>query len=326
MHRRPSRTLRLRALLALAALPLGCVTIDLPGGPPPPLVETVVHGESGPKILMLSLDGILTSAPEATLFGSGESPLARAREELDKAREDDRIRALLVRIDSPGGTVSASDTLYREILRFKRERGVPVVAQMMGVAASGGYYVAMAADRVIAQPTSLTGSIGVIFGGVNLAGLMQKIGVENQTLVSGPYKDAGSMLRPMSDAERSQLQSVLMDMYDRFVTVVEAGRPELPPERIAALADGRVYSADQALEHGLVDEIGGIEDAVEAARLAAGLSEARVVSYHRPREYRSNLYSASLPARGLDLSVSAGLPRLPGAAFLYLWSSGLPGL
>jgi protease-4 len=320
MHRRPSRPVRLRALLVvLAALPLGCITIDLPGGPPPPLVETVVHGESGGKILMLSLDGVLTGVPETNFFGGGESPVARAREELERAREDDSIRGLLVRIDSPGGTVSASDTLHQEILRFKRDRGVPVIAQLMGLATSGGYYVAMAADRVIAQPTSVTGSIGVIFGGVNLAGLMEKIGIEDQTLVSGPYKDAGSMLRPMSDAERVQLQSVLLDMFERFVDVVVQGRPQLTPERIRALADGRIYSASQALDHGLVDEIGSIEDAVEATRLAAGLSKARVVTYHRPREYRNNLYSASLPAKRFDFQLSAALPRLPSATFLYLW-------
>jgi protease-4 len=324
MHRRPSRPAALRALIAVAALPLGCITINLPGGPPPPLVETVVHGESGDKILMLSLDGVLSGMPDTDLFGGGESPVARAREELEKAREDDAIRALLVRIDSPGGSVSASDNLYQEILRFKRERNVPVVAQLMGVAASGGYYVSMAADRVLAQPTTVTGSIGVIFGGVNLAGLMEKIGVENQTLVSGPYKDAGSMLRPMSDAERGQLQSVLDDMFERFVDVVVQGRPRLAPERVRALADGRIYSASQALEQGLVDGIGSIEDAVAAARREAGLSEARVVSYHRPREYRSNLYSATLPSRRFDLQLSAALPKLPQASFLYLWPSGFP--
>jgi protease-4 len=319
MHRHDSPLGRRLALVLLAALPLGCISINLPGGPPPPLVETVVHGESGEKILLLSLDGILTGVPEARFFGSGISPVARVQEELERAREDDSVRGLLLRINSPGGTVTASDVLYQAILRFKRERGVPVVAQLMGVAASGGYYVAMAADRVIAQPTTVTGSIGVIFGGVNLAGLMEKIGVEDQTLVSGPFKDAGSMLRPMSDAERAQLQSVLTDMYDRFVEVVGQGRPGLQGEAIRELADGRIYSAPQALELGLVDQIGSLEDGVEATRLAAGLSEARVVTYHRPREYRNNLYSASVDAPRFDLDLRAALPRLPSAGFLYLW-------
>lgn len=311
--------LRALTLVVFALQPLGCITIDLPGGPPPPLVETVVHGDSGEKILQLSIDGILTGEPKAEFFGSGESPVARVREELERARKDDSIRGLLLRINSPGGTVSASDLLYQEILRFKQERAIPVVAQFMGIATSGGYYVAMAADHVIAQPTSVTGSIGVIFGSVNIAGLMEKIGVEDQTLVSGPFKDAGSMLRRMSEAERAQLQSVLEDMYARFVFVVQQGRPDLGPEKIASLADGRIFSAPQALEHGLIDQIGGIEDGVEAAQRAAGLAEARVVTYHRPREYRNNLYSASLPSPHFDFDLRAALPRLPSGAFLYLW-------
>jgi protease-4 len=319
MHRRLLGRRPLLGLLALALLPLGCITINLRGGPPEKLVETTVHGKSGSKILLLSLDGVLTEKPEAQIFGTGESIVARVREELEKARKDDEIRALLLRINSPGGTVSASDNLYDEILRFKRERKLPVVAQLMGLATSGGYYVAMAADHVIAQPTSVTGSIGVIFGGVNLAGLMEKIGVEDQTLVSGAFKDAGSALRRMSPEERAQLQSVLGDMFDRFLQVVGDGRPELEAEAIARLADGRIYSAPQALSEGLVDEVGSIDTAVSTAERAAGLERSRVVTYHRPREHRANLYSASLTTPRFDLDIRRALPQLPSAAFLYLW-------
>jgi len=316
---RPGRAPLLLGLLLLALLPLGCITIHLPGGPPSELVETTVHGKSGPKILLLSLDGVLSEKPETELFGSGVSIVARVREELEKARADDSIRALLLRINSPGGTVSASDILYDEILRFKRERDVPVVAQLMGLSTSGGYYVAMAADRVVAQPTTVTGSIGVIFGGVNLAGLMEKIGVEDQTLVSGSFKDAGSVLRRMSPEERAQLQSVLEDMFSRFVDVVAGGRPKLDEETVRRLADGRIYSGPQALSNGLVDEIAGIDAAVTIAERAAGLQQSRVVTYHRPREFRNNLYSASLAAPRFELGIRSALPALPSATFLYLW-------
>ncbi|HXK25697.1 MAG TPA: signal peptide peptidase SppA [Myxococcota bacterium] len=311
--------------LAIAPLSLACVSIELPGGVPQALMETTVEGAGSAKILLLQIDGVLTDEPEASWYGlRRESPVARVREELDRARRDDSIDALLVRIDTPGGTVTASDLLYQEILRFKHERGVPVVAQLMGMATSGGYYVAMSADTVIAHPTTVTGSIGVIFAGVNLSGLMAKYGVADQTLTSGPFKDAGSPLRPMRPDERAQLQSVIDDMYQRFLDVVRRGRPALAPDEVARLADGRIYSAQQALANGLVDRIGDVEDAVELARTRAGVEEARVVTYHRPREYRKNLYTAEADESAPRVEWPMRRLQLPQPAFLYLWApSGL---
>jgi len=311
--------------LAIAPISLACVSIDLPGGVPQPLMETTVEGEGSAKILLLQIDGVLTDEPESSWYGlRRESPVARVREELDRARRDDSIDALLLRIDTPGGTVTASDLLYQEILRFKQERGVPVVAQLMGMATSGGYYVAMSADTVIAHPTTVTGSIGVIFAGVNLSGLMAKYGVADQTITSGPFKDAGSPLRPMRPDERAQLQSVIDDMYQRFLDVVRRGRPALAPEEVSRLADGRIYSAQQALANGLVDRIGDVEDAVELARTRAGLEEARVVTYHRPREYRKNLYTAEASESAPQVEWPIPRLQLPQPAFLYLWApSGL---
>jgi len=312
------------ALCALAALSGACVSIELPGGVPPPLVETTVFGSAGPKILMLQIDGVLSEESESSWLGlRRESVVARVREELDRARDDQAIAALLVRIDTPGGTVTASDLIYQEILRFKRERGVPVVAQLMGMATSGGYYVAMSADAVIAHPTTVTGSIGVIFTGLNLSGLMDKLGVADQTITSGKFKDAGSPLRPMRPEERAQIQSVIDDMYQRFLSVVREGRPSLAPEQVAKLADGRIYSAQQALANGLVDQVGGIEETVGVARARAGLAEARVVTYHRPREYRKNLFTAALAQGAPEADVWPGPKlRLPEPAFLYLWAPG----
>jgi protease-4 len=295
------------------------------GGVREPLIETVIYGKSGPKIALIDIDGVISEqAEDSQLFEPPqEGMLARVREQLDHAREDASVKALLLRIDSPGGSVTASDILHEEVLRFKRERGVPVVAHFMGVAASGAYYVAMAADEVIAQPTTVTGSIGVIFVGLNLSGLMQKIGVTDQTLTAGDAKDAGSWLRPMKPAERAHLQSVLDDMHARFKKVVVAGRPRLDAKRVDALADGRIYSADQALANGLVDGLGDLEQAVAATQRRAGLANARVVVYHRPREYRQNLYTEA-PAipRSLRLELAPPLP-LPRPGFLYLWAPGL---
>jgi protease-4 len=314
------------ALLAsLALTSSGCLTVQFFGGVSEPLVETVIYGESGPKIALVDIDGVISDqAEDQQLFEPPEeSMLARVREQLDHARKDAEVKALLLRIDSPGGSVTGSDILHQEVMRFKRDRQVPVVAHFMGVAASGGYYVAMAADEVIAQPTTVTGSIGVIFLGLNLSGLMKKIGVTDQTLTAGDAKDAGSWLRPMKPAERAQLQSVLDDMHARFKKVVLAGRPQLDAKRVDALADGRIYSADQALANGLVDAVGDLEQAVAAARKRAGLGSARVVVYHRPREYRKNLYTEA-PAipRSLRLELAPPLP-LPRPGFLYLWAPGL---
>ena len=142
---------------------------------------------------MLEVDGVITETSDvADFFGTvSEGMVGRVREELDRARSDDQVKALVLRINSPGGTVTGSDLLYDEIRRFKQERKVPVVAQLMGTAASGGYYVALAADEIHAERTTVTGSIGVIFSGFNLAGLMEKLGIENQTITSGGFKDAG---------------------------------------------------------------------------------------------------------------------------------------
>ena len=306
---------------------LGCVTIDLPLGGRGELEEKVVLGTRGPKILMLDIDGVLSEEDEegSLGFGGRESAVARVREQLDRAREDGEVRAVLLRIQSPGGTVTASDILYREILRFKEETKRPVVAQCMGLCASGGYYVAMAADRVLAHPTSVTGSIGVIFSGLSLAGLMEKIGVEDQTLTSGPFKDAGSPLRRMTPAEHAQLQSVIDDLFAGFVEVVRRGRPALAAEAVTRLADGRIYSARQAKEAGLVDDLGYLPEAVDELKRRIGAAETRVVVYHRPREWRENLYSASAaPEPRLLRDDSSRLAvALGGPTFLYLWSPGL---
>ena len=310
---------------ALAAL--GCISVNLPLSGGGPLEEAVVDGESGPKIVMVDVAGSLTTHPDSGRFGLGgrESPTARMREQVDRALEDEEVAALLLRIDSPGGTEIASEMLYREVRRFKQETKRPVIAQLVGAGTSGAYYVAMAADEVRAYPSTITGSIGVIIAGLNLSGLMERFGVANQTLTTGPYKDAGSPLRPMRPEEHAQLESVARDLFDSFLDVVEAGRPKLTRARIEELADGRVYSARQALEAGLIDALGDLPEAVEAAKSAAGISEgARVVVYHRPGEQPENLLWAGAPAppaaQPLDWA------QLPDPAFLYLWApnGGLP--
>jgi protease-4 len=312
-------------VLALAGLGISssaCITVDALGGGRKDLEETVVYGTSGPKVLLLDVDGVISNTNARGPLGTGgrEATTSRVREQLDRAAKS-RVAGVLLRIDSPGGAVTASDVVYREVLRFKEENDVPVVTVIMGMAASGGYYVAMASDYVIAHPTSVTGSIGVIAAGLNLSGLMERYGVGNQTITAGEFKDAGSPLRPMTGPERAYLQAIVDDMHARFREVVVEGRPELDAERVRLLADGRIYTAGQALENGLVDAVGYMPDAVDELKRRIQAPEVRVVSYHREREWRANLYSSTAPppARA-GLAERLGLDRGPG--FLYLWWPG----
>jgi protease-4 len=292
-----------------------------------PLQETVVYGEEGPKILMLELDGLLTESPERSPFGDRPSVVADTQEMLDRSADEGDVVALLLRIRSPGGTVAASETLYHAILKWKQETGRPVVAHMQGLATSGGYYVAMSADHVVAHPTTITGSIGVVMMGLNLSGLMKKLGVENQTFTSGEFKDTGSPLRAMRPDERAQVQGVVDDLQARFLEVVDAGRPGLEAEEVGVLADGRIYTARQALETGLIDEIGFLEESVAATEMRAGIDRSRVVTYHRPNEYQNNLYSRSglPPVQVVDVDLVDLAHWLVPAGFYYVWPPALGG-
>ncbi len=318
----------MRTLVALAlALALsGCSLITLDFTPRiRPLEEQTVEGAGRAKILLMDVSGFLSDEGGAPGLVLGTAPprvpmLVRLREELKKAAEDADVRALVVRINSPGGTVTASDIIFRELDGWKRATHRPVVAVMLDVAASGGYYVALAADTIVAHPTSVTGSIGVIMISLNAEGLMQKIGLAAATIKSGERKDMGSPFRTLTGEERRIFQGVIDDLHEQFVAKLSASR-KLAPERALAIADGRIYTAQQALELKLVDRIGYMPDAIEAARRAAGVEEARVIVYHRPREYRATYYaSAEASAAGIDAPVAQLVTVLGGGPrFLYLW-------
>lgn len=315
---------RIAALMAAALLLSGCSLISLDLQPRiRPLVEETVEGSGAGKVLLLDLSGVLSE--DTVSFSLGAPPprvplLARVREELKKAEDDDRVKALIVRINSPGGTITASDILYREIRAFKTRRKIPVIAAIMDVGASGGYYAALAADTIFAHPTTVTGSIGVVMLTVNAQGLMEKIGVTPLAVKSGDKKDAGSPFRALTPEERAIFQGVIDEMYGRFVKLIVQSRG-IPEDRVRAFADGRIYTAEQAKALGLVDRIGYLEDAVEAAKKAARLEEARVVMYHRPKEYRANFYSTTPVAPGADTALAQLAATLagPGPRFMYLW-------
>jgi len=307
----------------LALLLAGCSLITIDFTPRiRPLEEETVEGSGTAKILLMDLSGLL-SDDTPTLSITAPPPrvplVARVREELRRAEKDERVKALIVRINSPGGTITASDVLYREIRSFKERRKVPVIAAIMDVGASGGYYAALAADQILAHPTTITGSIGVIMLTLNAQGLMEKIGVASVAIKSGSHKDAGSPLRGLTEEERAVFQAMIDDMYTRFVGLIAESR-KIPEDRVREFADGRVYTAEQARALGLVDRLGYMDDAVAMARQAAGLTEARVVMYQRPREYRANYHSA---APGPAPAETALTPRSAvagaGPRFFYLW-------
>jgi len=317
---RRAHTLALAGLLALS----GCSLVTLDFQPKiRPLEEETVEGTGSSKILLLDLSGVLSE--DLPSFSLGAPPprvplLARVREELQKAEKDDRVRALIVRINSPGGTITASDVLYHELLAFKERRKVPVIAAIMDVGASGCYYAALAADTIVANPTTVTGSIGVVMVTVNAQGLLEKIGVAPLAIKSGPMKDAGSPFRSLTEPERAVFQAIIDEMYGRFVGLIVKAR-KLPEDRVRAAADGRVYTAEQALRLGLVDRIGYLEDVVALAKERAGLTEARVVMYHRPKEYRANIYSATPAPSTAESTLAQFAAALGGGGprFLYLW-------
>ncbi|HZP43586.1 MAG TPA: signal peptide peptidase SppA [Candidatus Binatia bacterium] len=324
---------RLALLLALVAGTSGCFVVlgnPLGFGRKHPLEETTLEGKGRAKILLVDVSGVISDEPSRRAFGlvETESTLARIKSELEKAADDSRVKALVVRVNSPGGGVTASDEIYGELRRFKVEEKRPIVAALGDVAASGGYYVACAADTIVAAPTTVTGSIGVILMNLNVEGLLGKIGVRNETFKAGLHKDILSPLRGVTPEERRIVQSIMDGLHARFIAVVKEGRgPHLDDGRLPELTDGRIFDATQALRAGLVDEIGSLRDAIEAAKKAAGVEEARVVTYHRTDETRENIYSRLEGARPGAVQVNV-LPVEtgmlgPGPRFMYLWAPGL---
>ena len=189
--------------------------------------------------------------------------------ELKAHRDNPQVKAVVLRINSPGGVVGPTQELHAAVMRL-RESGKPVVASLGAVAASGGYYVAVAADKIYANPGTLTGSIGVIYQLPNLDGLMKKVGVDYVVVKAGRYKDLGNIARPMSPEERRILQSLLDDVHSQFIAAVATGR-KLDQTQVVGFADGRIVSGAQAKDLHMVDALGGLEEALDGAAMLAGL-------------------------------------------------------
>ncbi|NLX15276.1 MAG: signal peptide peptidase SppA [Phycisphaerales bacterium] len=316
-------------LIALALL-AGCEPVAYKITPVPvdkSLEEEVLIDEGGwspAKIVLVDVDGMLFNHTKPSLFAEGENPVSLFVEKLDKAAKDSQAQALLLRINSPGGSVTASDLMHSEVMHFKRRTGGqrPVVAVLMDVAASGGYYVACAADEIVASPTTVTGSVGVLMQMINFSGTMSRIGISADAITSGPMKDAGSPLREMKPEEREIFQNLVNEFYDRFVQVVATGRPNLDEKQVRDIADGRVWSAPQALELGIIDRIGTLRDALVDLKSKIGANRVRVVTYKRPLGWKPNIYAqhptGPTQFNMINLDLRADWMH-PQPQFLYLW-------
>ena len=283
----------------------------------------VEEGSAVEKILLIDIDGPISNRPKKTLVGfrSDTGMVDRIREILKKAEKDKNIKGILLRVNSPGGTVTSSDIIYHEIKSFKESFKVKVYVSVIDVAASGGYYVALAGDRIMVHPTSLVGSIGVLALKLNLESLMDKVGVEWEVVKSSKKKDFMSPFRPLTKEERVLFQETIDRYYDRFVDLVVLNRDGLDVKEVRALADGRVYNARQALNNHLVDSIGYLKDLVELAKKELDQPDLKVVTYSRPREYKSNYYSSmgSTPKISLiNLDLGFDWNQI-SPQFLFLW-------
>lgn len=322
----------LLVLVVFAALGGGCsrlrfIVDAVPAGDE--LTETTVLRDerrgfgfgSGFKVALIDVSGLLADARRRDFLGRGENPVDLFTESLRRAAADGKVRAVILRIDSPGGTVSASEIMYRELVHFREETGKPVIVLMSAVAASGGYYLACGGDEIIAHPSTITGSIGVLLQTINVSEGMRRIGIRADAITSGPNKTVGSPFEPMPPEHRALLQGVVDEFYASFIAVVTEARPGIAADDLRRVTDGRVVTGARAVAVGLVDSLGDVRDAFARAKERAGISSARVVKYHRPLDHVGSVYAyAPIPSPQINL-FQLNVDAFPsgGAGFYYLW-------
>ncbi|MCR5260747.1 MAG: signal peptide peptidase SppA [Candidatus Gastranaerophilales bacterium] len=292
-----------------------------------------IIAQTNNKIAIISIDGVISSEPSNNIF-EDESPSAMALNAIVRASKDESIKGVIIEINSPGGTVGMSQKIYNAVLQLRKNK--PVIALMDDVAASGGYYIASAADRIVCLPGTMTGSIGVIMSTMDLHRLLnEKLSIQENVIKSGKFKDMGSSTRPMTNEERNMLQDMVNDSYEQFVDAIKVGRVErkddygvkiepLNYDKLRSIADGRIFTGRQALENGLVDSTGGIDVAKEMMQLMVskkfGLSPKVNLEYDTNYAKSSNflkIFGVKSNANPFDamLPQSMKYARKP----LYLW-------
>jgi protease-4 len=288
-------------------------------------VEVEGTKESKDRIVHIDLEGIISSMELGGLFGGGPDMVATTKEALKQAVDDSSVKAIVLRINSPGGEVTASDIIYNSVKEAAKKK--PVVVYMDSMAASGGYYVACGATKVIASETTMTASIGVIMESFAYHDLFGKIGLEAKSFTSGPYKDTLSGARPMRSDEVIYVQNLVNTMYDRFLGIVAEARKMKKDDLRTTVADGRIVTGRQAFEARLVDKIGYVEDAYTMARELGKAPGATVIKYRSTPSLFSVLGLAQSKAQAgqpaqLELNLTgSALPRLQPGMLYYLPSA-----
>ena len=312
----------------------GCVSIDLGGNYSSPLQrEILVNGNNNKRIALIDVSGIISSQGGRSMLGSSPSTVEHMVMQLRAAAASDDIKAVVIKINSPGGGVTASDIIYQEIMNFKQHSGKKVIAIMMDVAASGGYYIALPADHIVAHPSTVTGSVGVIMAAPNFTKLMDKIGVEFMVYKSGENKDAGSPFRTPSESDKELMRGLNTDMAKRFHSLVEKHRT-ITSANMDLIKTARVFTGNKAKEIGLVDEVGYLSDGLNKA--CELINDSAKKTAHKPCEviafrythnandtvYHSSAQAqAQTPALVAMPSILKPLDIKPG--HYYLWPAGI---
>jgi len=297
--------------------------------------ETIESGDATPftsdKIAMIQVSGLIANTRAKSILSTGTNPVSDFREALDVIARDPSVKAVVLRINSPGGTVTASDMMYKDLLEFKKKTHKPVVTCMMDVCASGGYYLSCASDYRIAYPSTITGSIGVNIETINLNGTLKKLGITNEAVKSGPNKDMGSPFKKPTDADapltandRELLQSLVNQFYAGFKNIVKSSPNHIADADWAMVTDGRVLSGTDAARLGLIDEVGDLDASIRKAKQLAKIEHAKIIMYTRRDQVRGSIYANS-PApqpqvNMINLNVDLGdlIPH-GQSQFLYLW-------
>ncbi len=294
-----------------------------------PLKEFTLEGKTREKILIIPIRGLISNAPDEGLLSTKPSVVQEVVSQLKRAEDDKNIKAIILQIGSLGGTVTASDILYHEIKRLKEKREIKIVAVLMDIATSGGYYIALPADLIVAHPTTVTGSVGVVFIRPDLTDLMGKIGIRVNISKSGENKDMGAIYREATPEEKALLQDLVDKMGKRFINLVSEHRG-IDDERLSDVASARIMLADEAEKLGLIDRTGYIQDALDEVKTLAGLPDnARVVVYRRSYYPDDNYYNPITMNNGgktlylIDSGINKSATILaPG--FYYLWLQDNP--
>jgi protease IV len=280
------------------------------------------------KVAIVNVSGLISDGKKTGILSTGPNPVSDFRETLDAIARDSSVKAVVLRINSPGGTVTASDIMYKDLKQFREQTHKPVVVMMMDVCASGGYYLSCGADYRMAYPTTITGSIGVIIQTLNFSGTLDKLGISAKAITSRENKDMGSPFRPMTANDEKLLKGLVDEFYAGFLDVVKAAPNHVKPEDWSVLTDGRVVTGKEAVKVGLIDELGTLDGAIAKAKGMAGIGHATVITYSHGDEAKGSAYANAQPgaAGGTEINmININLPSdtfVPSLhpQFLYLWT------